>query len=119
VVMVLDRLTGTTERIGPGFDVALTSNGRHVAFTEVADTDVIGPGRITGFGLPKGIENSFTTKVDAAIRAVERGDLAATCGSLGALANHARAQAAKKLMQAQADQIVAEARAVAALLGCS
>jgi WD40-like Beta Propeller Repeat len=200
-VMVLDRLTGVTERIGPGFDVAISSDGRFVAFAEVADTDVTGPGpqdvlvhdrvtdtteqvsvssagepgnngsfapdvsadgrfvafasdatnlvpgdtngvldifvrdrgpspgardqlvalraRITAFGLPKGIENSFTTKVDTAIRALDRGNVAATCGSLQALANHARAQAGKKLTQAQAGQIVADARSVGTLLECS
>jgi Tol biopolymer transport system component len=43
-VMVLDRAAGTTEPIGPGQIVVLSSDGRFVAFTEVADVDVSGPG---------------------------------------------------------------------------
>jgi Tol biopolymer transport system component len=185
-VMVLDRAAGTTEPIGPGFDVALSSDGRFVAFTEVADVDVSGPGpqdvlvhdrvtdttelasvssagepgndgsgpadlsadgrfvafmsaarnlvpddsngaydifvrdrapsvtdlltalhdRITGFGLPKGIEDSFLAKVKA------------DCGSIGALVNQARAQAGKTLTEAQAAQLIADGRQIRAALGC-
>jgi hypothetical protein len=185
-VMVLDRGAGTTEPIGPGFDVRLSADGRFVAFTEVADVDVIGPGpqdvlvhdrvtdttepasvsssgepgndgsgpadlsadgrfvafgsaasnlvpddtnsvldifvrdrapsvtdlltalhdRIRSFGLSKGIENSFLAKVKA------------DCDSIGALVNHARAQAGKTLNEAQAAQLIADSRQIRAALGC-
>jgi Tol biopolymer transport system component len=36
-VVVLDRIAGTTEPLGRGFNVRLSTNGRFVAFTEVAD----------------------------------------------------------------------------------
>jgi Tol biopolymer transport system component len=62
--------------------------------------------RIRGFGLPKGIENSLLAKVQAA------------CGPLGALANHARAQAGKQLTEAQAAQLIADASQIQAALGC-
>jgi len=75
--------------------------------------------RITDFGLPRGLQNSFTAKVDSAIRGLDRRDIAATCGSLRALANHARAQAAKKLTEAQAAQLTAGSGAIATRLGCT
>ena len=194
VVMVLDRVTGATQSIGPGFDPVLSADGRFVAFTEPAvglqgilvhdrltgtterasvnsageaadngsffadisadgrfvafespagnlvpgDTNAASdvfvrdrapsPGaeqqlaalrsRITGFGLPRGIEQSLTVKVDAALRALERGRIPAACGNLEALASHARAQAGKRLTQAQAAQVIADARRVADGLGC-
>jgi Tol biopolymer transport system component len=86
--------------------------------TSARDQLVALRGRITGFGLPKGIERSFTAKVDAALKALDRGGIAAACGSLKALANHARAQADKKLTQAQAAQLIADARRIADGLGC-
>jgi hypothetical protein len=74
--------------------------------------------RITGFALPRGIERSFTAKVDAALRAVDERRVAAARGSLEALANHARAQAGKRLTQAQAAQVIADARGIGDRLGC-
>jgi Tol biopolymer transport system component len=62
--------------------------------------------RIRSFGLPKGIENSFLAKVKA------------DCGSIGALVNHARAQAGKTLSEAQAAQLIADASQIRAALGC-
>ena len=74
--------------------------------------------RITGFGLDNGTERSLTAKVDAASAALRRGERTAACGSLGALENHVRAQAAKHLTAVQAMQVVAGARAIRNALGC-
>jgi Tol biopolymer transport system component len=73
---------------------------------------------ITGFGLDNGTERSLTAKVDAASAALRRGGRTAACGSLGALENHVRAQAAKHLTAVQAMQVVAGARAIRDALGC-
>jgi hypothetical protein len=52
-VSVLDRVAGTTESLGRGFDVRISTDGRFVAFIEVADVpfgaqDVIVHDRATG-----------------------------------------------------------------------
>lgn len=73
---------------------------------------------IEGFGLPKGIANSFLVKVKAAQSAAARGDFDAACGSLKALINHAEALAGKKLTPAQAAELIAAAEAIRISLGC-
>jgi hypothetical protein len=74
---------------------------------------------VMGFGLPKGTENSFLTKLEHALAALQAGNLAAACGDLQAFINHAQAQSGKKLTVEQASLIIAEAEAIRAALGCS
>jgi probable HAF family extracellular repeat protein len=74
---------------------------------------------VQGFGLPKGIENSFVVKLDHALAALDAGDTATACAELQAFVNHAEAQSGKKLTVAQASQIIAGAQAIRAALGCS
>ena len=50
---------------------------------------------IDGQDLARGLERSLLAKVDAAIRAVERGRLTAACGQVGALANELASSAAR------------------------
>jgi hypothetical protein len=123
---------------------AITADGRSIAFQSHADNLVPGDtngvqdifvrdraaaatpeeqlaamrARIVGFGLAQGTERSLTAKVDAAAAGLRRGDRAAACGSLGALEQHVRAQAAKHLTAAQAMQIDADTRAIRGALGC-
>jgi hypothetical protein len=73
---------------------------------------------IASFGLPPGISGSYTTKLESAQAAIARGDIGAACGSLGALANHARAQSGKKLSPVQAQQVIDEAGDIRRSLGC-
>jgi probable HAF family extracellular repeat protein len=74
---------------------------------------------IESFGLPDGIETSFTKKLEHALAALEAGDTATACGDLQDFINHASAQSGKKLTVEQAGRIIAEAEAVRAALGCS
>jgi hypothetical protein len=74
---------------------------------------------VLGFGLPGGIETSFVKKLEHALAALEAGDTATACSDLQDFVNHAEAQSGKKLTVAQANQIIAEALAIRAALGCS
>ena len=73
---------------------------------------------IAGFGLPKGIQNSLTAKIRAAVAALDRGAAAAACANLHALANHARAGSGKKLTPGQANQIISSVGRIRAALPC-
>jgi probable HAF family extracellular repeat protein len=74
---------------------------------------------VESFQLPKGIENSFVVKLEHALAALDAGDTATACAELQAFVNHAEAQSGKKITVAQATQIIAEAQAIRAALGCS
>jgi hypothetical protein len=71
------------------------------------------------YQLPKGIANSFITKLEHARAALEAGDTGTACAELQASINHARAQSGKKLTVEQAAALVAEVEAFRAKLGCS
>lgn len=71
------------------------------------------------FGLPKGPENSLSSKLENAQKSLEDGNTAAACGQLEAFINEVIAQSGKKLSVAQADQLSAAAAAIRAALGCS
>lgn len=58
-------------------------------------------------------------KVRAVQTALARGDIAAACGSLSALANETRAQSGKKLTEAQAVAILAQVNQMRSALGCT
>lgn len=73
---------------------------------------------IEGMGLSSGATRSLVSKLEETIAALAAGDTATACGSLKALANHARAQSGKKLTQAQGDEIVADSQALRADIGC-
>jgi len=73
---------------------------------------------IEGYGLDGGLLNSLLTKLRAAIAAADAGDKTTACGSVQALINLASAQAGKKLTQAQADEIIAQANHLRTVLGC-
>jgi probable HAF family extracellular repeat protein len=74
---------------------------------------------VEGLGLPDGIETSFVTKLEHALAALEAGDTATACSDLQDFINHAEAQSGKKLTVSQAGQIIAEAAAIRAALGCA
>jgi hypothetical protein len=61
---------------------------------------------VASLGTPPGTENSLLTK------------LASACGSLQAFINETAAQSGKKLTSAQADQLIASAIRIRAVLGC-
>jgi hypothetical protein len=75
--------------------------------------------RIESYLLPKGIANSFITKLEHARASLEAGDTGTACAELQAFINHAQAQSGKKLTVEQAAALVAEVEALRARLGCS
>jgi Tol biopolymer transport system component len=128
---------------GSSFDPAISADGQALAYVSGASDLVVGDGNglrdvfvadlvpggardqlvglgelIDALGLPEGTRNSLTAKVRAAIAALDRGNTPASCSSLRALVNQARAQSGKELTPGQADQIISHASRVRALLGC-
>jgi hypothetical protein len=73
---------------------------------------------IQSYNLDRGTENSLTSMLDAALKALQAGDTATACGSLTALINHAQAQSGKKLTVARADEIIALATRIRNAIGC-
>ena len=74
---------------------------------------------VTGEGLHHGTERSLLAKLEAALAALERGDVAAACASLQDFISQVNAQDGNKLTAAQAAQYRADATALRAELGCS
>jgi len=70
-------------------------------------------------GLPSGTANSLIVKLQGAASALDRGNIPAACGNLGAFLNEANAQKGKTLTAAQADLLNAEATRIRAVLDCS
>jgi uncharacterized repeat protein (TIGR03803 family) len=68
--------------------------------------------------LQSGTANSLIVKLRGAARALDRENIEAACGSLGAFLNEVNAQEGKKLMAAQADLLMAEAVRIRAVLDC-
>ena len=71
--------------------------------------------------LQNGIENSLDSKLDAAVGAlidVNVNNDGAACNSLAAFINAVEAQRGNKLTDAQADQLIASAQQIRALLNC-
>jgi hypothetical protein len=74
--------------------------------------------RVASYGLPRGIARSLDAKLEAALNAWQAGDTAGACDSLAAFLNEVRAQAGKKLTEAQAQQLTAAANDIRAHIGC-
>ncbi|HJR33551.1 MAG TPA: hypothetical protein VJ817_01275 [Gemmatimonadales bacterium] len=68
---------------------------------------------------PAGRENSLVVKLDAALSALGRDDVAATCGLLSAFINEVHAQTGGSIGSVDSDRLVAAAEDVSDLLECS
>lgn len=74
---------------------------------------------VRSFSLQRGISNSFESKLQKVIAALDSpGGTAEACDQLKAFINHAQAQSGKHLTVAQADQLIASASQIRTLLGC-
>ena len=73
---------------------------------------------VESFGLPRGPENSLTTKLQAALAALEASDTTTACTCLTAFINECQAQSGKKLTAAQATQLITVAQEIQSALGC-
>jgi hypothetical protein len=77
--------------------------------------------KVQSFNLAQGIENSLDTKLQnvvSALNAAKDGNASGVCGQMGAFINETTAQSGKKLSVAQADQLIAAAQQIKAVLGC-
>jgi hypothetical protein len=76
---------------------------------------------VQSFNLLQGIANSLDAKLEKVLGALNdatSGNTAAVCNQLGAFINETIAQAGKKLTVAQADQLIAAAQQIQAVIGC-
>ena len=76
---------------------------------------------VVEMNLQNGIENSFDSKLDAALNALADANVnndAAACNSLSAFINAVEAQRGSKLTSVQADQLVAAAQQIQVMLNC-
>ena len=77
---------------------------------------------VRSFGLPKRTEKKLLDKLEHALASLQAGNVGAACAELRAFVKRAEDQSGKKrkkLTVAQANQIIAEAQAIRAALGCS
>ena len=103
--------------IGVNFTITLTSrdSGDPVAAIEDLALAVI------EMNLQNGIANSLDSKLDTALNALIDANFnndGAACNSLAAFINAVEAQRGNKLTNAQADQLIASAQEIQALLNC-
>jgi hypothetical protein len=72
---------------------------------------------VTALGLPAGIEQSLRAKLEAAGRAVDRGNDGAARGQLNAFVNQVSAQRGRHIDAEDADPLMQSAEAIMSLLG--
>lgn len=75
-------------------------------------------GTIATFQLDNGTAQSLTSKLDAALSALKRGDSNAACGQLGAAVNFTNAQSSKKITPDQAATVLDALAKIRAKVGC-
>jgi hypothetical protein len=100
----------------PGSDTAtgsfsVTVNG---AATQVSDLMTT----VNSMGLSSGLQNSLDVKLNAALKAVNAGQTATACSDLSDFIGEAQSQSGKGLTVSQANQLIAAATQVQAVLGC-
>ena len=74
---------------------------------------------VQSLGLQSGTENSLIVKLRAAANALDRENMEAACGHLGAFLNEVNAQKRKALTAAQAGLLTAEVTRIGAVLDCT
>ena len=65
---------------------------------------------IEDMNLPTGTENSLVSKLENAIKSIEKENYNAAVNQLNAFINHVKAQRGKKIPEAQADELIAAAQ---------
>jgi hypothetical protein len=76
-------------------------------------------GLVQTLDLQPGTANSLSVKLQIAARVLERGNINAACGILGAFLNEVNAQTGKKLTAALADFLITDVARIHSVLGCS
>jgi membrane protein YqaA with SNARE-associated domain len=103
-------------------NVGNTSSGNFQVLVQAAAAQVGNLiGTVQGFNLAQGIENSLDTKLQSilsALSAAMSGNVGSVCGQLGGFINETRAQSGKKLTVTQANELIARAQQIEAVIGC-
>ena len=73
---------------------------------------------VRGLRLPHGTESSLTSKLDAAAAEFSDGEIDTACGNVGAFIKAVQAQSGKKIQVASADDLLARAARLKAMIGC-
>jgi hypothetical protein len=95
-------------------DIAVTNAEQQTPQQQITDLQSV----VQSMNLPKGLTTALDRKLQQAIGAVNAGNTARACGSLGSFINQVRAQAGSKLTQAQADQLIDAANQIRQAVGC-
>ena len=100
----------------PGSDTASGSFQVVVKGAAAQVTDLIS--LVNSFHLSKGLQDSLDVKLNAALKAVNAGQTATACSDLSDFIGQAQSQSGKGLTVSQANQLIAAAKQVQAVLGC-
>ena len=73
---------------------------------------------VQSFDLPGGAENSLVSKLENALKSLEKGNPEAACGQLGAFINQVSAPSGGSLTPEQAQKLIERAEDARTLLGC-
>jgi hypothetical protein len=105
---------------GVSFQTGVRSGAGQVliTFTTAAQAITDLQAQVSGLGLPKGLTTALNSKLQDALDDLAADDTAGACGSLQAFLNQVKAQTAKKLNSAQAEQLTDSANAIRTLLDC-
>jgi hypothetical protein len=68
--------------------------------------------QVQSLGLPKGLETSLVSKLEAALASLNRGNKKAAMNELQAFMNHVNAQSGKKITEQQAAELIAAAQQI-------
>jgi hypothetical protein len=74
---------------------------------------------VTNLGLPKGLTTSLQAKLNDALTAAKANDTATACTKLDDFINQVNAQSGKKIDKNDADNLIANAKHIQAVLGCT
>ena len=75
--------------------------------------------QVNGLGLPSGLKNSLVQKLEGAKKNVSKGDFAGACDKLASFISAVGAQSGKAIEAEDAADLIADASAIRASLGCS
>jgi HYR domain len=73
---------------------------------------------VNSFHLSSSLQHALDVKLSAALTAISAGDTATACSDLSDFIGQVRAKIGKGITQSQADQLIAVAQQVQAVLGC-
>jgi phosphohistidine swiveling domain-containing protein len=101
---------------GGGFENPILASAELYSLAQAQISALINT--VNSFQLPKGLQTSLDAKLKDALSAVNAGNTATACSDLTDFISEVHAQSGKKLTVAQANQLIAAATLIQAVLGC-